>query len=354
MKMIHYFLSACGICILVLSCSSKTNKSDAKNGELTIVYSGNIGAKRDVCGCRLPMGGLARRATVISNIRSTTPNLLILDSGALLYLKKNLFPPADYFHRVVARLMSDVINEIGIDAINVSGFDLADGPDTLLAYDRSTPVEWLSANLVWKKTGELIFQPDMIKTYGTMSVGIFGLIDQSSAGMKMFKDDTPMEILDPIETARREVSKLKEKCDLIIALGYMDNDRVNKLVDEVQGINILISSHTRDHSPSSDHVLFKPEKVGNTILLKCPDGGRVLGRLDLEIVNGSTDFKEITDRIDLRPDTVAESKQSHMESNYHHTFIDLVSSIPPNKEIQDKIKRVNAFVKDYMDLHEIK
>jgi len=332
--------------ILAISCSSHTDKPALKNGRVTIIYSGNIGGIPDPCGCRPPMGGLAKRATVINEIRNETSGILILDSGAMLYPSNNTIPPYDFAVRLTAHIMSDVMNEIGIDAVNVSSYDLADGPDTLLTYDKA-PVSWLSSNILWRNSEKLVFRPDSVFTVKNLRVGVFGIITQKSLSVDIFREDAPVYVSDPVEAARHEVSKLKKESDLIVALAYMNFPQVKDLASEVPGINVIINSHTLEHRPSSEYFHFRPEIVNNAILVRCPDGGRVVGRLDLEILNGSTEFVEMKVPVSYKKESGEEITSE--KSNFYNTFINLGPEIKRFPGIQEKIDLVENRVRAYKD-----
>ena len=320
-----------GLLMCILSCSSPS-ENIVKNGKLTILYSGNIGARYDPCGCRIPLGGLARRSTVIEDVKNRKQDVLVLDSGALIYEKHQLYPPYEPTARMAAHLVIDMINKMGIDAVNVSSMDLSNSVDSLLAIDGATSWPWLSANIVWKDSGELVFTPDIIRTVGDFRVGIFGLIVDESA---------PIKVIDPVETAKSEVAKLKKETELIIALAYMEKDKVEELIEEVEGIHLIIQGHTREHNPSSDHIHFLPYKVYDTIIARCPDGGRVLGILELEIWNGSFKFGNAVENVDLRPEAVKLAENpADKKSNFTNEFIDLDPSIVRDRAIQDHLNSV--------------
>ena len=333
--------------LVALGCSKGTAPA-GKSGELTIIYTGNFGARIDQCGCRPPKGGLAKRATVLATMRTEAPNALVVDSGALLYENIKLNPPFEPLHRVKARLVVEEVKNMGIDAVNVSSMDLANSADSLLAYgDAGLP--WLSANIVWRKSGTLVFPPHTVKTAGDIRVGIFGFMDEDSFGVHFFDESSPLKVNNPTEAARSEVQKLRKTSDLILALAYMDLDRVEKLVADVPGIDVVIVSHTRSHNPSSEHTNFQPLKYCKTLIARCPDGGRVIGKLDLVIANGSTDFFDAETMKDLRPAEVREKDTTtKMVSTYANSFTDLDPSIPRNEEIQAKVDRVIKMRDDIM------
>jgi 2',3'-cyclic-nucleotide 2'-phosphodiesterase (5'-nucleotidase family) len=292
------------------------------------------------------MGGMAKRATVLAAMKLEAPNAIVVDSGALLYESIRLNSPFEPVHRMKARFIVDEVKKMGIDAANVSSMDLADSADSLLAYGNAG-LPWLSVNIVWKKSGTLLFQPDTVKTVGDIRVGVFGFMDENSLGVPFFDESSALSVNNPTEAVRAEVQKLKKTSDLIIALAYMDLDRVEKLTADVPGIDVVIVSHTRSHNPGSEHLHFQPLKSGKTLIARCPDGGRVVGRLDLVMANGSTDFTDSESIKDLRPAEVKERDTSkNAVSIYTNTFTDLDPSVPRNEEIQTKVDRVMKIWED--------
>ena len=153
-----------------------------------------------------------------------------------------------------------------------------------------------------------------------------------------------MDILDPVETAKNEVKKLKaEGVDLIVALMYMNKDNVENLVRSVPGINLVIYGHTNEHNPGSDPTFFVPYKVNDTVMARCPDGGRVVGIMKLEMWNGSTDFTNGVKYMDLRPESVKEAVDiKDRKSNFTNVFINLDPSIARDREIQDHLDEVGG------------
>lgn len=338
--------------VLLSACAGK---SPGQIEKITIVYSGNIGGRKNPCGCRPPMGGLYRRDTVINSIREYAENLLVLDSGALLYPSNFLAPPTDYVFRRVSPLMARIMDEIGIDGVNVSNYDLANSVDSLLVIDEATSFPWLSANLTRRASGEPVFAPDITVEKGTVKVGIFGIMADNFMGAPLYGEDSPLEVLDPLEAAAREVDKLKGETDLVIALAYMSKNEVNELVDRVDGIDLVIHSHNVYHTPTSNHEAFQPITRNNTLIVRCPDGGRVLGLIALEVVDGDTHFRGLTGKEYLiRNQQAASPENGKLESIYFNEFVDLGTDIASNEKIKAEIETLDASLEEYKKLHKIK
>jgi len=169
---------------------------------------------------------------------------------------------------------------------------------------------------------------------------------QKSLGVPFFDDSAPIQVLDPTETARSEVDKLhKAGADLVIALAYMDKENAEQLIDAVPGINLLIYGHTKEHNPSSDQTFFMAYKVKDTIVARCPDGGRVIGVMHIEMWNGSTQFTDGTLSVDLRPEAVREAeKDENKKSFFTNNFTELGPSIKRDREIQGGLDKVGAVI----------
>ena len=326
------------------SCSSE-KKQTGKTGKFTLVYSGNIGARYDPCGCRIPLGGLARRSTELKEIREANENVIVVDTGALINEKHRLYPPFEITSRMQARMVSEMMDRIGIDAVNVSSMDLSVGVDTLKAFDESVSFPWLSANIVRKENGETPFLPHFTKSAGDLTIGVFGIMDQTSLGTPLLGPDSPLEVLDPATVASEQVKELSD-ADYVIMLAYMDQQRVEALADQLQGVDLIVYGHTREHNPSSDHTFFVPYKHGSVLIARCPDGGRVIGVMNIEIVNGLTDLVKADEIVDLRPTSVKEATPVVKESNFHNEFIDLDPGIRRDRPLQELLDEQGKIIEE--------
>jgi 2',3'-cyclic-nucleotide 2'-phosphodiesterase (5'-nucleotidase family) len=109
----------------------------------------------------------------------------------------------------------------------------------------------LSANQVPNKEVFLPTQSFCLLDIGGIRIGVFGVtIPMVTARSKdKILWDTLFE--DPIETAQKTVETLRPQCDLLVALTHIGFTRDKELLENVQGIDILIGghSHTRLDEP---------------------------------------------------------------------------------------------------------
>ena len=269
----------------------------------------------------------------------------------MLYSSNFLTAPLDYIFRLNAAMSARAVDMTGIDAVNVSSYDLANSVDSLLTIEKATSYPWLSSNLTFKNSGELVFQPGTIISKGDIRIGIFGIMSDNFMGAPLFKDDSPLRVLDFIKTAENEVSKLKKESDLIVALAYLSKNEMKKLSESVPDIDIIIHSHSGYHSETSEHDAFTPIKNDKTLILRCPDGGRVIGCVELKIVNNSTDFTEVSS-----PENYIQKKEDEKtntvddrESTFMNFFIDLGPEIVSDSVIKEEIDIVEGIKQAYKD-----
>ena len=230
-------------------------------------------------------------------------------------------------------------NIIGCDAQNVGDNDLAEGKEYLLERADESNFPFISANLIDTTSGKPLFEPYVIKEVDGLRIGIFGLITYRA------KLGTPdLLIDDPYETAKRVVSELKEKCDLVIALTHLGVNDDKKLAQQVPGINIIVGGH-------SSSKLETPLRVNDTVILQAYLQGRYLGRLDLTIRNGSLDFFDamsvsIPQNI-LDPegsqasagvsDASQEQEQNLERSQYINTLVIMDGNVKDDPEVQELV-----------------
>jgi len=88
----------------------------------------------------------------------------------------------------------------------------------------------------------------------------------------------------PVETAQNIVKELQSKTDLIILLSHMGYPKDLELAQTVQGIHIIVGSHTGVS-------LTYPPPNKNTIIVQTAPRGMYAGRLDLTLNNTEPVFQ---------------------------------------------------------------
>jgi 5'-nucleotidase len=234
------------------------------------------------------LGGMARRAALIKDIRSKEANVLLLDSG-------DIFQGTPYFNFFGGELEYKLMTQMGYDASTLGNHDFDNGLEGLERQLPNAGFPFVIANYDFSKTplaGR--FQPYKVFEKQGVRIGVFGL-GIELAGLVADKNFGATVYLDPVAKAREMVTQLRgpEKCDLVICLshlGYKFDTAPNKIHDrklaaEVAGIDLILGGHTHTFMEAPEPV----EGPGGhkTLINQVGWSGINLGRLDYEFSKGS-------------------------------------------------------------------
>jgi 5'-nucleotidase/UDP-sugar diphosphatase len=224
-------------------------------------------------------GGMARRATLIQQVRNEMEHVLVVDSGDVL-----VGTAMSAMFRGEADIAA--MNLIGYDALAVGNHDLDFGLDHLQKLRRQAKFPFLCTNLTPRLPD--VCQRVVLKTIGPLRVALIGLI-----GKRNYPDTINRDALreitfqDPIDAARAVVAEVREQVELLIAITHEDTAEDLALARAVPGLDVIIGGHT----PGFDGLIrpgqTKPETgrvelVGNgAVYVKTHRQGRTLGQLDL-------------------------------------------------------------------------
>ena len=148
--------------------------SDLK--QIRIVSTANVHGETDPCGWKKkPLGGLARKASVIDELRSDGFDVVVLDAGNLLFKKETLDPGSP---TEIAKLTGEIIinsfNKIGCKAFSPGSKDFAAGLAFVQEMQNLANFPFISAN-IFDINGDRIFDPYTIIEIDGLSLGIVGL-----------------------------------------------------------------------------------------------------------------------------------------------------------------------------------
>jgi 5'-nucleotidase len=257
--------------------------SENSKKHITILHTNDVHSHIEPFGPNDPrnanMGGIARRATLIGQIRNENPNTLLLDAG-------DIFQGTPFFNYYGGELEFKLMSMLKYDAATIGNHDFDNGIDGLFAQLPHADFDFISSNYDFRNTimnGQTL--PHQILTKDGVKIGIFGLgLElQGLVNSHLYKET---KYLDPIEIATDMVRILKEekKCDLIICLSHLGfdykSDKISdvKLAKATKDIDLIIGGHTHTF-------LEKPEihinKAGKKVLInQVGCFGLYLGRID--------------------------------------------------------------------------
>jgi 5'-nucleotidase/UDP-sugar diphosphatase len=275
---------------------------------------------------------LARRATVITNLKKEGKGLLILDAGNSLF-KANGSPSSK--DRETARLIATAYQRMGYQAVNVGSNDLSAGIKFLRDLQRKTHLPLLSANLLNERGGKPIFKTHLVFDVDGIRVGLLGLTSDARRN----ESETPEEyfISNPIPAAKSVAARLERDCDMIVALGNLGSFKeYTKLVQGVKGIHFILGSGGKrfHHQTIQSHGGWK------ALLFQTYAKGQYLGRVDLKLVKGNRDFVDLSPKAQMEKQIKSIERQ--LESYRRGTGS--AKSIPQDKR-EESIKRLEDFKK---------
>jgi hypothetical protein len=225
------------------------------------------------------LGGLARRATFIEGLRHEWKNVILVDTGDLLYSRfPNSSPKEKEMGELRADLFMKTYNLMGYDAFTPGEFDLFFGVENLVKMSRQANFPFLAANLLNSKTKKPVFKPYIIKEVQGVKVGLLGLIsNRQPLGMGGPPGEKEkFRLADPIETAQKILPRLKKKCKLIVALVHMDADEQQMLAKACPDIFFILSGH-------NPHYQQNPIRANNSQIFIAGSRGEYLGQVDFLI-----------------------------------------------------------------------
>ena len=206
-------------------------------------------------------GGVARRATLIENIRKENPNTLLLDAG-------DIFQGTPYFNYFGGELEFKLMSMLKYDLATIGNHDF---DNSIIGLHKQLPnanFNFVSANYDFSNTVlDTHVKPYQVFVKDGIKIGIFGLGIklQGLVDPKMYKET---QYLDPTEIAQdlSRILKEEQQCDLVICLshlGYFDNRNPKNICDlhlakTTKNIDLIIGGHTHTFLP-------KPTIVKNSI-----------------------------------------------------------------------------------------
>jgi len=279
-------LSGIGLASLNLIPFSSYAAKKKKHTKITILHTNDVHSHIEPFPDNDPkypgLGGAARRASLIQQIRNEEENVLLLDAG-------DVFQGTPYFNLYEGEIDFKLMSLMQYDAATIGNHDFDNGIEGL---DRMLPharFPFINANYDFSDT----ILKEKIKPYhifikDNVKIGVFGigveldgLVDK-----KMYK---ATKYNDPVIIANKiaELLKKEKECDLIICLSHLGyqykSDKISdlKLAAQTKNIDLIIGGHTHTF-------LEKPTKVRNlsnkeTLITQVGWAGINLGRLDFYV-----------------------------------------------------------------------
>lgn len=268
--------------------------------ELTILHSNDIHGRIDSIEYgqnKNPVGGWARRAGLIKDIKSKTKNTLVLDAG-------DIYQGSVYDQLFDGMPEMSFLDISGYDAICVGNHELDKGIANFENLTKLTKVPFLAANIEFKNNFYLNgkIKSHILKDYEGYRVGIIGMITPELKHLSTYSNE--IELRNYQKTLQFLVDYLRNDVDLLILLSHGGVEKDIETAKTVSGIDVIVGGH-------SHTFMEKPFCINNqgkkTLVVQDGEFGIKLGRLDIDFdKNGIKKYS--SDLILLDENTPLDSK----------------------------------------------
>lgn len=260
--------------------------AQAANDEvkLTILHTNDVHSRIEpfpMDGSRLQgLGGVARRSSLITQIRQQEQNVLLLDCG-------DIFQGTPYFNMFEGKLELELMSKLGYDAGTFGNHEFDNGMTGLVKHLHIANFPFLTANYDFKGT----VLEDRTKDYiiikrGGLRIGITG-VGIDITGLVDPNNHVGMTYLDPIPVVNKIALELKQqkKCDIVICLSHLGykyaDDKVSdvKLAAQTRHVDLILGGHT--HTFLDEPTIVRNLDDHEVWVNQMGHGGARLGRIDV-------------------------------------------------------------------------
>ena len=221
---------------IFLSLSVVFANFSSDNG-IRLVLTSNVNGETDPCGWKKkPMGGLARKSTIIKDLKSEGHDVIVADAGNLFFKKDKLSSGVTIDHaKETANIIVDCFNIIGCDVFSPGSHDYAAGFDFMQQLQKKSNFPYISAN-IFGKNGEKLYDPYIIVEKQGKKIGFIGL-------SSVFLNEL-LTVKDPFKTLKNIINEVDSKTDMIILLFNASEKDLNRLKTKDYPIDFAVRSRS--------------------------------------------------------------------------------------------------------------
>ena len=239
--------------------------SSPKNKHITILHTNDTHSHIEpfeASHYKYPnLGGVARRANLVEQIRGENPNTLLLDAG-------DIFQGTPYFNYFGGELEFKLMSMLKYDVATLGNHDFDNSIEGFHQQLPQAKFDFVSANYDFSNTVlDGIVKPYKIIIKDGLKIGIFGLgVElQGLVDKKMYKETVYNDSTEISQDMSR-ILKEEEQCDLVICLSHLgyyykaDPTKISdlNLAKITKNIDLIIGGHTHTFLP-------KPTIVRNLV-----------------------------------------------------------------------------------------
>lgn len=251
---------------------------------LTVLHTNDTHANIKPCMAtcnNANLGGVARRATAIQQVRAEGGNVLLADSGD--YFQGTLF-----FNYYQGQEAAHFMEELGYQVSGIGNHEFDSGPPALARFIEAVDFPVTSANIDASAQISLtgLIEPYTVIEIGGESIGVFGLTTEETSNISSPGPDVIFN--DHVATAQATIAVLEGMgLDKIVVLSHLGYDAEMALGAGVSGIDLIVGGHSHSPlGPMPGAIGPYPTEVTSptgdpTLIVSSWEWGKYLGRIDL-------------------------------------------------------------------------
>tara|TARA_B100000676_G_scaffold286024_1_gene315210 strand:+ start:213 stop:1214 length:1002 start_codon:yes stop_codon:yes gene_type:complete len=269
------------------------------------------------------MGGLARKSTIIKDLKSEGHDVIVADAGNLFFKKDKLSSGVTIDHaKETAKIIVDCFNIIGCDVFSPGSHDYAAGFDFMQQLEKKSNFPYISAN-IFGKNGEKLYDPYLIVEKQGKKIGFIGL-------SSVFLNEN-LVVKDPFKVLKNIISQVESKTDMIILLFNASEKDLNRLKTKEYAIDFTVRS--RSNLPPA---VSKDGGSSSIPIYSIGMRGKYVFEFDINIGDTNSEFLDIM---------YLESQLEKTEKFLSTYNIDFEESIDLDSEFKDDPKALNQIKK---------
>ena len=267
--------------LLTMSCFAY-----AQNDKLIILHTNDMHSQVEpisekIGGFKSGKGGMVRLYSYIHYIKSTNPNVLLLDAG-------DFSQGSSYYNLFKGNTEIDMMNLVHYDAGTMGNHEFDLGMDNLAKLFEKANFPIINCNYDLSNTPLKNLVKDYVIVYKAgLKIGVFGLGTPDLYGLTFKKNIKNLVIKDTYNSANGIADKLKneEKCDLVICLSHLGwNDTPvcdSLLATKSKYIDVIVGGHSHTYMKTAKHV---KNVVGNDVIVNQTSGNTAsVGRIEIDL-----------------------------------------------------------------------
>jgi hypothetical protein len=219
------------------------------------------------------LGGIARRATKITEARRRGTPTIVVDAGGFA-------PLYDQQGEIKFEVLLESFRQMQYDAISIGEREILMHQDAYNVWEKlkAAGIPIVTLNVAYR--GEKLRAKPLIVRRGEIRVGVFSLFISGDIPESANEDWT---IEDPEKGIDGALAYARKNADFVVAMLHGDLPQVREFVKRHKGMDIVIVSYSATKS-------MRPEKINGSLLLSTESEGKYLSGADASLKGGTWEF----------------------------------------------------------------